>query len=71
MDPENLERNEGEEMKLKKVPLTMEQLKDQRARAEQCAEATIPGDQLRELIRLAIVGKKTEEQLTIHEGDLE
>jgi hypothetical protein len=36
--------------------MTKEELLEHEVRAAGCAEATIPGDQLRELIRLALIG---------------
>ena len=35
---------------------TVEQLEEQQVRAAVCASAEVPGDMLRELIRLAIIG---------------
>lgn len=42
-------------------PLNLDQME---ARAALCLEATIPGDQLRELIRLARIGQEVENQHT-------
>lgn len=43
------------------MKFTKKQLEENEARAEMCSEATIPGDQLRELIRLAIIGFELEQ----------
>jgi len=42
--------------------MTREQLEENAARAEMCAEATIPGDVLREILRLALIGIDYDEE---------
>lgn len=39
---------------------SVEDLEEQAARASMCSEVTMPGTQARELIRLALVGKRQE-----------
>jgi hypothetical protein len=43
------------------VKITVKDIKTQMVRAEMCAEATLPGEWLREILRLALIGLKEEQ----------